>query len=102
MRVRLRIQERIVIPFALVALATASIAAFAARTYFSRNLESRLVTQIESTAGVLGQSDFALNAVILRSARQLSGVDVVTYTSSGQVLATTLGVGAHTRLALLG
>jgi signal transduction histidine kinase len=87
---RLRLQYRIVIPFALVALIATSAAAFVALSFVSRTLESRVIAQIQNAAAVLGQSDFALNTSILRSARLIAGGEVVTFTTDGVVLATTV------------
>jgi signal transduction histidine kinase len=87
---RLTIQHRIVIPFALVAIVTMSGAALLARLFFSRTQESRLVAQVRNAADVLGQSDYALNTQILKSARQIAGTDIITYSLGGEVLATTL------------
>lgn len=89
---RLTIQHRIVIPFALVAIVTMSGAALLARLFFSRTQESRLVAQVRNAADVLGQSDYALNTQILKSARQIAGTDIITYSLGGEVLATTLDV----------
>jgi signal transduction histidine kinase len=56
----------------------------------SETLTSRVVAQVRNTAAVISQSDFALNPSILRSARQIAGADVITYTVNGAILATTL------------
>ncbi|MES1256509.1 MAG: ATP-binding protein [Acidobacteriota bacterium] len=93
MKTHLGIQQRIVIPFALVAIVTTSGAAFVARSLLSRTLESRVVAQVSDAATVLSQSDFALNPQILRSARQIAGADITTFTVAGDVLATTFADG---------
>ena len=87
---RLRIQYRIVIPFAVVALLTTSATAFVALSLVSGTLERRAIAQVQNTAAVISQSDFATNASILRSTRQISGDEVITYTSSGAIVATTI------------
>ncbi len=86
----LRLQHRIVIPFAVVALAATLAVSIVALTVVSRTLESRTINQIQNTAAVISQSEFALNATILRSVHQLTGADVITFTTQGAVLATTL------------
>ena len=73
---RLRLHHRIVIPFALVALATTSAAAFVAVSVTSQALESRVKSQVLNTATLVAQSDFALNPVILRSVKAITGADV--------------------------
>lgn len=94
----LRLQHRIVIPFTLVALAATFAVSIVALTVVSRTLESRAVQQVQNTASVISHSEFALNATILRSVRQLTGADVITYTKSGDVLATTLDTRAEQAL----
>src|SRR6185369_1901037 len=86
----LRLQHRIVIPFTLVALAATLAVAFVALTVISRTLESRAIKQVQNTASVIRQTEFALNPTILRSVHQLTGSDVITYTRQGAILATTL------------
>jgi signal transduction histidine kinase len=86
---RLRLHHRIVIPFALVALLTTSTAAYVVLAVTNRTLESRVEAQVLSTAAVVGQSDFALNPVILRSVKAFAGADVVTFTDLGAVLVST-------------
>jgi len=86
----LRLQHRIVIPFAAIAVMATLAVALVALTVVSQTLEARAITQVQNTASVISQSGFALNPTILRSVRQLTGADVVTYTKQGGVLATTL------------
>src|SRR5262245_2310034 len=86
----LRLQHRIAVPFALIAILATSAAVLLARSFFARTLESRIVAQIENTAAVLSQSDFALNPIILRSARQIAGADVITFGPNRTVLASTV------------
>jgi signal transduction histidine kinase len=81
-----------------VALLTTSAAAFVSLSLVSRTLQSRVVAQVRNTAAVISQSDFALNLSILRSARQIAGADVITYTVNGAVLATTLDEGQQRSL----
>jgi signal transduction histidine kinase len=86
---RLRLHHRIAIPFALVALLATSAAALVAVSAISRTLQARVETQVLSTSVVVGQSDFALNASILRSVKAITGADIITYTPAG-IVATTV------------
>jgi signal transduction histidine kinase len=87
---RLRLNQRIAIPFALVALLATSVAALIAVSAISQTLESRVEKQVVSTSVVISQTDFALNASILRSVKAITGADIITYTSAGSVVATTV------------
>jgi signal transduction histidine kinase len=86
----IRLQHRIVVPFALVAVAATLAVSLVALTVVSRTLESRAINQVQNTASVISHSEFALNATILRSVHQLTGADVITYTNQGAIVATTL------------
>jgi signal transduction histidine kinase len=86
----LRLQHRIVVPFAAVAVTATLAVSLVALTVVSRTLQARAMTQVQNTASVVSQSGFALNPTILRSIRQLTGADILTYTRQGNVLATTL------------
>jgi signal transduction histidine kinase len=87
---RLRLHHRIAIPLALLALLATSIAALVAVSAISGTLQARVETQALNTSAVVGQSDFALNAAILKSAKAITGANIITYTSNGQILATTV------------
>jgi signal transduction histidine kinase len=87
---RLRLNQRIAIPFAVVALLATSVAALIAVSAISQTLESRVEKQVVSTSVVISQTDFALNASILRSVKAITGADIITYTSAGSVVATTV------------
>src|SRR5712692_6237468 len=87
---RLRLHHRIAIPFALVALLATAAAALVAVSAISRTLQARVETQVLNTSVVVGQSDFALNASILRSVKAITGADIITYTSAGSIVATTV------------
>src|SRR3954451_24553480 len=97
---RLRLHHRIVIPFALVALATTSATAFVAVSMTSRALTARVETQILNTATLVAQSNFALSPVILRSVKAITGADVVTFDSGGHVVASTVDQKSGERLLL--
>jgi signal transduction histidine kinase len=86
----LRLQHRIVIPFVLVALVTSSVAAYVALSLITRALQSRVAAQVQNTAAVVSRSDFALNTSILRTVKEITGADVITYTTAGNVLASTV------------
>jgi signal transduction histidine kinase len=97
---RLRLHQRIAIPFALLALLATSVAALVAVSAISRTLHARVETQALNTSAVVGQSDFALNASILRSAKAITGADIITYTSNGDIVATTIERGPSTEALL--
>jgi signal transduction histidine kinase len=92
---RLRLHHRIALPFALVALVSTSVAAYVALSVVQRALDARMRGLMLNTARVVSRSDLALNPAILRSVQQITGADVITYGSDGQVLATTLDPAAR-------
>jgi len=94
---RLRLHHRIAIPFALLALLATSVAALVAVSAISRTLQARVETQVLNTSAVVGQSDFALNAAILRSAKAITGADIMTFTADGGIVATTVERGPSTQ-----
>ncbi len=94
----LRLQHRIVIPFVAVAVLTTAAAAYVAVTVLSRTLASRVDEQIRSAAALVSQSDFAQSPQILGSVKRLVGADVVTFSTKGELIATTVDRG---RAALL-
>jgi signal transduction histidine kinase len=96
---QLRLHHRIAMPFALVALLATSAAALVAVSAIARTLQARVEKQVLSTSAVVGQSDFALNTLILRSVRAITGADIITYTSSGSILATTVEHGNEALVA---
>ena len=95
---RLRLHHRIVIPFALVALGTTSAVALVAVSVTSQALKARVETQILNTATLVAQSNFALNPIILRSVKAITGADVVTFDAAAHVIASTLEPKAGDRL----
>ncbi len=95
---RLRLHHRIVIPFALVALGTTSAVALVAVSVTSQALRARVETQILNTATLVAQSNFALNPIILRSVKAITGADVVTFDAAAHVIASTLEPKAGDRL----
>lgn len=86
---RLRLQHRIVIPFAIVALVATAGAAMVALSVTSTALRSRLDAQLSSAAQVIGRGGLALNAGILRSLQEIIDADIVTFDDQGQVAAAT-------------
>jgi signal transduction histidine kinase len=86
----MRLHHRIVIPFVLVALIATSAVAYVALSVITRALQSRVQAQILSASEVVSQTGFALNETILRSARAITGAEVVTFTVQGDILAATV------------
>ncbi len=87
---RLRLQYRILVPFALVALLASAATALVTLRVTSATIEARAEAQIQNAARLLSSGGFATSPVILGSVKAITGADVVTYQSSGQVLASTL------------
>jgi signal transduction histidine kinase len=90
----LRLHNRIVIPFVLVAVVAAAAAALLTLLVISRSFEARVTEQILNTADVLSRGGFAENPAIVRSVKAITGADVVTFTDGGTILASTLE-GTH-------
>ena len=86
----LRLQHRIVIPFVAVAVVTTAAAAYVAVSTLSRTLSSRVDEQSRNAAALVSQSDFALNPQILASIKRIVGMDVITFSSDGHVIASTV------------
>ena len=87
---RLRLHHRIVIPVALAAIATTVVAAYVVMAVMSNTLESRVQARIVSGSAVVSRSDFALNPAILRSVKEITGADIITFTTDGTILASTV------------
>jgi signal transduction histidine kinase len=87
---RLRLRYRILIPFALVALAATAATAYVTLRVAVRAVESRVQGQIINAAALIGQGDFAQNAIVLRSVKAIAGSEVITFDPAGSVLASTL------------
>jgi signal transduction histidine kinase len=85
----LRLHHRIVVPFVLVTLFTTTLAAVVALTVASGTLRGRERERLLGAAGVIAKSDLAINPAIVRSLRQLTGFDVITFSHTGEVLTTT-------------
>ena len=95
---RLRLHNRILIPFAAVAIVATTATAYVALLVASRAVEARVQRQILSAATLVSRSEFALNPAILRSVKPIAGADVVTFDSSGRVLASTFEPSADAAL----
>ena len=85
----LRLQHRIVIPFAIVAFVATAAAALVALSVTSSALQARLQAQLLSAAAVISRSDLALNPAILRNLQEVIDAHIVTFASDGQIAATT-------------
>lgn len=96
---RLRLHHRIVLPFALTALVATSGVAYAALTVADRVLRARAEARVVDVAEQLARSNFALNPAILRSVRDIAGVDVVSFTREGVVEVATVDPPAARRVA---
>lgn len=94
----LRLHHRLVVPFVLVALAATSTAAYVTLAVARRAFEQRVQRQLQSAAEVVARPEFATNRVVLRSVRRITGAEVLTFTTSGRLLAGTVDPGAHPEL----
>jgi signal transduction histidine kinase len=94
----LRLHHRIVIPMVLVALLTTSVAAFVSLSLVRRALEGRVVNQLAGAALAVSRSDFASNQMILGRIKEITGADVLTYTLSGEALASTAPAASRAEL----
>jgi signal transduction histidine kinase len=65
------------------------VVAYVALSVTERALRSRVESQIQNAAALVSQSDFALNPAILRSVKAVTRADIVTYSASGRVEAST-------------
>jgi signal transduction histidine kinase len=88
-RHRLRLHHRIVIPFVIVAFVITTALAAVAVTLIRRALEARAITQLHNTSAVVSRTDFALNPAILKTVKEITGADVVTFTDAGAVVSST-------------
>lgn len=86
----MRLHYRIVIPFAVIALVATMASAALAVAGVSREFESRIQSQMLNTAEVITRSGFALNPVILRSVKAITGTEIITFDTSGAVVSTTV------------
>lgn len=86
---RLRLHDRIVVPFGLVALAATGVVALVALSVTTRAVGAHEEERLRGGAAVLERSDFALNPSILRAVRAVTGAEIVTWEASGAILATT-------------
>lgn len=90
MAFRLRLHHRIVIPFAIVAVAAILASALLALTVVSHEFESRTRAQLISTADVISRGGFAFNPAILRSVKMITGADVITFDANNAVISATV------------
>ena len=89
--VGLRLQHRIVIPFAIVAMVATAAAALVALSVSSDALQARLQAQLVSAAGVISRSDLALNPIILSNLQEVIDAHIVTVDRDGEIVASTAG-----------
>ena len=85
----LRLQHRIVIPFAIIAIVATAAAAFVSLSVTSNAMQARLRDQLLSAAGVISRSDLALNRIILRQMHEIIDAHIVTVDASQKVVAST-------------
>jgi signal transduction histidine kinase len=87
---RLRLHHRVVIPFAVIAVAATTASAALGLSVLRREVQRRTLSQIANTSEVLSRGGFALSPAILRSVKAITGVEVITLDASGSILSTTL------------
>ena len=86
----MRLHHRIVIPFAVIAIVSTVASAFFALAAVSRELETRIQSQILNTSEVISRGGFAFNPAILRSVKAITGADVITFDGAGGIVSTTV------------
>lgn len=86
---RLRLQHRIVLPFAIVAVVATAVAAVVTLSVSSDVLRTRMQAQLVSAAGFVSRSDLALNRLVLENVREITGAEVLTFGPDGELAATT-------------
>lgn len=86
----LRLHFRIVIPFAVAAVAAMSLSAYLTRQATQAAIRERIESQIVSAASLLAESGFALTPAVMGSVRAIADADVVTFTREGRVLTSTM------------
>lgn len=86
----LRIHDRIVVPFGLMAVVATGAAALVSLSFISNMLEARVESQIAKGSAFVSRSQFALNSSILPLVKEIANADVVTYGAGGVLLATTV------------
>jgi signal transduction histidine kinase len=96
---RMRLHYRIVIPFVLIAIVIPGAAALVALSLIVGALDNQVVSHVRQTALLVSRSDYAFNPAILTSVNQMTGADVVTYSSTGAILASTFGTDHAAGLA---
>ena len=89
----LRIHDRIVVPFGLMAVVATVAAALVSLSLVSNMLEARVESQIAKGSAFVSRSQFALNASILHLVKEIANADLVTYGAGGVPLATTVDSG---------
>ena len=86
----MRLHYRIVIPFAVIAVVATLGSAIVALTAFSREVESRIQSQLANISETISRAGFAFNPAILRSVKAITGADVITFDAKGSVISTTV------------
>lgn len=89
----LRIHDRIVVPFGLMAVVATVAAALVSLSLVSNMLEARVESQIANGSAFVSRSQFALNSSILNLVKEIANADLVTYGADGVPLATTVDPG---------
>ena len=91
---RLRLHHRIVLPFAVVALAATSASALLSLSVVSREFQARIRSQILNIVDVISVGGFAFNPSIVRSVKAITGADVIAFDASGVVVSSTVDPSA--------
>lgn len=91
---RLSIRARIALPFTALSVAVTVGTAFLAVSVVSSALEARLARQMVRASEVLSEGGLAVNPAALQRLKPIIEADIVTYSASGEVVASTLDRGA--------
>lgn len=87
---RLRLQYRILLPTVAAALLATAATAYVGARVTATALRSRLEAQLVTSASAVGWRDFALNSRILSSLSAVVDAEVVTFSPSADVLASSI------------
>ena len=94
----LRVGHKIVIPFTILFIVTTGVIAFLSISLLSLTLERRVASRVERVSEMISRTGFALSPSILNELKLLVGADIVTYSTGGDVLVSTLDLAVNSDL----
>jgi signal transduction histidine kinase len=85
-----RIQLKIVVPFTLLLTAAGLLVAALSTSVLTHTIENEVRERVNRAASMISQSHFVDNVTVLQLLKKVIGADIVTYTETGETLASTL------------